>query len=184
MRDVLNRVPLHVNRDDLASAAMYALASAARNFDPTLGVPFAGYAALRMRGALTDELRSMDWASRESRRRARGIESAATRLTEKLGRTPTSREVAEELGLKTVEMSTVRADAERASVLSLHSLAPDHEELDVPSRQDGPKTCCCAARNSDTCATRSPSCPSGCARWSRTTSSASARWPTSQPISG
>ncbi|WP_375480201.1 sigma-70 family RNA polymerase sigma factor [uncultured Jatrophihabitans sp.] len=139
VRDVHNRVPAHVNRDDLASAAMYALAAAARGFDASLGVPFANYAALRIRGALTDELRSMDWASRDSRRRARAVETANTDLTQRLGRTPTSGEIAQEMGVSTTELSTIRANSERASVISLHAMAPEENEASLPSRLEGPE---------------------------------------------
>ena len=139
VRDVLNRVPAHVNRDDLASAAMYALAAAARNFDPLLGVPFPSYAALRIRGAITDELRAMDWASRENRRRSRDVEAASTELVHQLGHTPSSAEVAEQLGMSTAELSAIRANNERASVVSLAALAPTENDIALPSRQEGPE---------------------------------------------
>ncbi|HJQ42732.1 MAG TPA: sigma factor, partial [Jatrophihabitantaceae bacterium] len=88
VREVLGRVPAHVNRDDLMSAGMLALTLAAKSFDPTRGVPFTSFAGIRIRGALTDELRSMDWASRAVRGRAREVESARESLTAALGRTP------------------------------------------------------------------------------------------------
>src|SRR4051812_43006184 len=61
VREVLAKVPVHVSRDDLTSAGMMALVVSAQSFDPVRGVPFARYAAIRIRGALLDELRSMDW---------------------------------------------------------------------------------------------------------------------------
>ena len=67
VREVLGRVPSHVSRDDLISAGMYALAVSASSYDPERGVPFPRFAAIRIRGAITDELRSMDWASRSAR---------------------------------------------------------------------------------------------------------------------
>ncbi len=139
VRDVLNRVPAHVNRDDLASAAMYALAAAARNFDPSLGVPFPSYAALRIRGAITDELRAMDWASRDSRRRSREVEATSTDLVHQLGRTPTSAEIAAQLKMSTAELSAIRANNERATVVSLTALAPTENDIALPSRQEGPE---------------------------------------------
>ena len=75
VREALGRVPGHVNRDDLTSAAMMALVQAARAFDTERGMPFAAYATTRMRGAVLDELRGIDWASRSVRRTARSIES-------------------------------------------------------------------------------------------------------------
>src|SRR5688500_16405900 len=65
------RLPSHVSRDDLVSAGMAALAMAARSFDESRGVPFGRYASRRISGALLDELRGHDWASRSVRRRAR-----------------------------------------------------------------------------------------------------------------
>lgn len=140
VRDVQNRVPAHVNRDDLVSAAMYALAAAARGFDSSLGVPFVSYAALRIRGALTDELRAMDWASRDSRRRARAVETASTDLVQELGRTPSSVEIAKALGVSTTELSTIRANTERAALVSLHALAPEENGASLPSREEGPES--------------------------------------------
>ena len=72
--ELLGRVPSYVSRDDLASAGSLALVLAAQAYDADTGVPFARYAALRIRGALVDELRSLDWASRSVRRRARQLD--------------------------------------------------------------------------------------------------------------
>ena len=74
--ELLGRVPAYVSRDDLASAGSLALVLAAQAYDAETGVPFARYAALRIRGALLDELRSMDWASRGARQRARRVATA------------------------------------------------------------------------------------------------------------
>src|SRR4051812_30031163 len=69
--EMIGRVPAHVSRDDLTSAALAALAFAARGFDPSRGVPFGRFASSRIRGAIIDELRSNDWASRSVRSKAR-----------------------------------------------------------------------------------------------------------------
>src|SRR3954447_10376764 len=93
VREMLARVPAHVNRDDLLSAGYAALVAAARGFDDARGVPFARFAAARVRGALLDELRGLDWASRSVRQRARRTDAARQELTARLGRTPTVQEV-------------------------------------------------------------------------------------------
>jgi len=62
----IGSLPAHVSRDELISAGYAALVQASRTFDPTRGVPFGRYAATRIRGALVDELRTQDWASRSS----------------------------------------------------------------------------------------------------------------------
>src|SRR4051794_41723476 len=71
VREMLFKVPPHVHRDDLASAGYASLVTAAKSFDSERGIPFGRFAAVRVRGALLDELRGMDWASRSVRARAR-----------------------------------------------------------------------------------------------------------------
>jgi RNA polymerase sigma factor FliA len=119
VREMLFKVPAHVHRDDLASAGYAALVTAARAFDAARGIPFGRFAAVRVRGALLDELRSMDWASRSVRARARRADVARQELTAQLGRTPTPAELAELLGVAVGELATVADDVQRAAVLSL-----------------------------------------------------------------
>lgn len=116
--EILHRVPPTVSRDELASAGALALVLAARGYDPSTNVPFARYATLRIKGALLDELRSMDWATRGARRRSRELEAATERLHAALGRTPTRGEIAETLGVQVAAVDEARADAERR-VMSL-----------------------------------------------------------------
>jgi RNA polymerase sigma factor for flagellar operon FliA len=123
VREMLFKVPPHVHRDDLASAGYTALVTAAKAFDPNRGIPFGKFAASRVRGALLDELRSMDWATRSVRARARRADQARQELTTKLGRTPTPAELAELLGVAVGELSTVDDDVQRAAVLSLQGFA-------------------------------------------------------------
>lgn len=123
VREMLFKVPPHVHRDDLASAGYAALVTAARAYDPERGIPFARFAAARVRGALLDELRGMDWASRSVRARARRADVARQELTAKLGRTPTGTELAELLGVGVGELATVEEDVQRAAVLSLQGFA-------------------------------------------------------------
>lgn len=118
VNEVLARVPSHVSRADLMSAGAMALVRAARSFDDTKGVPFARYASLRIRGALVDELRSMDWVSRGARRRARTASEVSDALTSKLGRTPTHEEIAEAMGVSVRDVHAAQADAE-SRVLSM-----------------------------------------------------------------
>ncbi|WP_460737785.1 sigma factor [Nocardioides ginkgobilobae] len=76
----MTRVPAHVSRDDLQSAGLTALVKAARAYEPDRGVPFTRYAASRIRGAILDELRQVDWASRSVRRRGRDLDAARSAL--------------------------------------------------------------------------------------------------------
>ncbi|OJF15457.1 sigma-70 family RNA polymerase sigma factor [Couchioplanes caeruleus] len=119
VREMLFKVPAHVHRDDLASAGYAALVTAAQAYDASRGIPFGRFAAVRVRGALLDELRSMDWASRSVRARARRADVARQELTAKLGRTPSPTELAELLGVGVSELASVDDDVQRAAVLSL-----------------------------------------------------------------
>ncbi len=116
VNETMARLPGHVHRDDLMSAGLAALAQAAVAFDAATGVPFARYATLRIRGALLDELRSMDWAPRGSRTRAKQVDAAEDRLAAQLGRRPDRGELAAALGCSTDEVDAVRRETARAVV--------------------------------------------------------------------
>lgn len=130
VRETMGRVPGHVNRDDLTSAGMMALVQAQRAYDATRGVPFASYATTRIRGAVLDELRSVDWASRSVRRRARSLDETRNHLATALGRIPTHAEVASALGLSADDVARNEDDIARAHVLSIQgSEQTDLEQL-------------------------------------------------------
>jgi RNA polymerase sigma factor for flagellar operon FliA len=90
VRDMLTRIPNHIHRDDLTSAGLHALVTAARGWDPERGIPFHRFATTRIRGAMMDELRSLDWATRSVRTKARATDTTRQQLTSTLGRTPTA----------------------------------------------------------------------------------------------
>lgn len=139
VREMLARVPAHVNRDDLMSAGYAALVGAARGFDAERGVPFARFAAARVRGALLDELRGLDWASRSVRQRARRTDTARQELTAELGRTPTVAEVAERLGCTVEDIESADDDVQRAVVFSLQGFATAGAEDIVTEPSAGPE---------------------------------------------
>jgi RNA polymerase sigma factor FliA len=93
------RKATHLSRDELASAGALGLVLAAESFDPTQGVPFGAFARRRILGAIADEMRSADWASRTARRRIKETLSVQESLTNALGRAPSLDEVAESLGV-------------------------------------------------------------------------------------
>ena len=125
VRETMARVPSHVDRDDLSSAGLAALVQAAHSYDPERGVPFNRYASTRIRGAILDELRSIDWASRSVRRRARELDATRSRLATVLGRSATTAEVAQASGMSTHEIASNEEDVARAQVLSLHASEDD-----------------------------------------------------------
>ncbi|MFB9182044.1 sigma-70 family RNA polymerase sigma factor [Dactylosporangium sucinum] len=139
VREMLGRLPAHVSREDLVSAGMAALAAAARSFDPSRGIPFGSFATQRIRGALLDELRGLDWASRSVRSRARRVETAQQELTAALGRTPTPAELAESLGIAVGELKSIDDDVRRAVVLSLQGFSAGSAEDLVRERTAGPE---------------------------------------------
>jgi RNA polymerase sigma factor FliA len=139
VRETLNRLPAYVNRDGLMSAGMLALVLSARSFDPSRGVPFGPYAAIRIRGALADELRLMDWASRGVRTKARETESVRATLAARLGRAPRREEIAQTMGVPVGELDALEADVHRAGVLSLQNLTPDESADMLPHKADGPE---------------------------------------------
>jgi RNA polymerase sigma factor for flagellar operon FliA len=119
VRETMGRVPSHVSRDDLTSAGLAALVQASKSFDTERGVPFARYAATRVRGAILDELRGVDWASRSVRRRARDLDATRSQLAAILGRMPSSEEIAHAAGMTVAEVARNSEDIARAQVLSL-----------------------------------------------------------------
>jgi RNA polymerase sigma factor FliA len=139
VREMLARVPSHVNRDDLMSAGYAALVAAARSFDEARGVPFPRFAATRIRGALLDELRGLDWASRSVRQRARRTDSARQELTAELGRTPTVAEVADRLGCSIEDIESADDDVQRAVVFSLQGFATTAADDMVTEPGAGPE---------------------------------------------
>jgi RNA polymerase sigma factor for flagellar operon FliA len=139
VRELLNRVPGHVHADDLSSAGFAALHGAARSFDATRGIPFNRFAAVRIRGAMLDELRGQDWASRSVRTRARKTSTARQELTAALGRTPTEAEVAEVLGIGVAELASVEDDVQKAALLSLQGFPTGAAEEMVRESSEGPE---------------------------------------------
>jgi RNA polymerase sigma factor for flagellar operon FliA len=134
--DMIARVPRHIPRDELTSAALFGLVQAARAYDPSRGVTFDRYARRRMQGALLDDLRSRDWASRGVRAQARKIRSVTDELTVALGRIPTADEAGAAAGLSANDVSRLHDDVHRATVLNYDSVFRDSEDCDALSTTD------------------------------------------------
>lgn len=139
VRETMGRLPGHVNRDDLTSAGLAALVQAARSFEEGRGVPFTRYASTRIRGALIDELRGIDWASRSVRRRARQLEETRSRLSTELGRSPSDAEVAAASGMTIDEINANDEDVSRASVMSLQGFGDTPIDDVLPTRAPSPE---------------------------------------------
>jgi RNA polymerase sigma factor FliA len=102
-------------------------------------VPFGRFAAFRIRGALIDELRTMDWASRAVRGKARDLDAARNQLAATLGRAPSRAEVAKDMGVGVHDLDAVDSAVQRASVLSLQNLTQDDGAELLPSLGAGPE---------------------------------------------
>lgn len=96
---IRERLPQQVEMEDLISAGIVGLMDAIQKFDPKKKVQFRTYAQFRVRGAMLDSLRALDWGPRDLRRKARAVEEAIRSLSALLGKAPTESEVAKELGL-------------------------------------------------------------------------------------
>src|SRR5213083_1415521 len=96
---VHENLPVHVDLDDLIHAGILGLFDAASKYNPDKKVIFHSYAKHRIKGAILDSLRQLDWASRDLRKRQKMVEAATQDLSSKLGRTPSENEMADEMGV-------------------------------------------------------------------------------------
>src|SRR5438093_8438639 len=92
-------LPSHVDEGDLISYGLLGLIGAIERFEPEREIKFETFAVARVKGAIIDELRSLDWVPRSVRAKAREIEAAHSKLERELGRTPSDEEVSKELGM-------------------------------------------------------------------------------------
>ena len=113
------RLPDEVDVDDLISSGTFGLIDAINAFDLSRGVKFETYCSQRIRGAILDELRSMDWVPRLVRSRAHKLEAARLQLEMALGRKPTERELAKKMRLPMGEFRKLQRDAQAVGLISL-----------------------------------------------------------------
>jgi RNA polymerase sigma factor for flagellar operon FliA len=113
------KLPDEVELDDLMSAGIFGLMDAIAAFDLERGVKFETYCAPRIRGAILDELRSMDWVPRLVRSRAHKLDGASKQLETELGRAPTNEEVAKRLKVPMAEYEKMAKDASAVGLVSL-----------------------------------------------------------------
>lgn len=112
-------LPDHVDQDDLNSAGLMGLLQALRNYDPSSGNSFETYARLRVRGAMLDELRRMDWVPRTVHEKARRIQETIAQVEQRLGRVPSDAEVAKALEISIGEYSDLLAEIRPATFICL-----------------------------------------------------------------
>lgn len=125
--EVAARYPRHVDRGELTNAGYLGLVEASRRYDPESGIPFARYAAIRIKGSILDSTRTRDWASRSVRRNQRDIAQATAGIEGSRGREAAPDEIAEFLEIPATELAKRLARIDRAVLL----------QLDQPIEEDG-----------------------------------------------
>ena len=130
---IRERLPEHVELDDLVSAGVVGLIEAAQSFDRSKNIQFRTFAKFRIRGAIFDSLRDTDWGSRYMRRRGREIADATARLQARFGRQPSESEIASEMQIEPDRLRklTAQIDALQLGSQSVASSADRSESLDV-----------------------------------------------------
>jgi RNA polymerase sigma factor for flagellar operon FliA len=122
-RRIHRHLPRHVPIEDLYQAGVLGLLDALRKFDPRRRVRFESYMKFRIRGAILDELRSLDWSPRELRRKARRLEEAHQELCKRLGREPSRDELAEALRISVRQLESLRNEVRGLDLSSLQEIA-------------------------------------------------------------
>jgi RNA polymerase sigma factor FliA len=115
-------LPDHVDRDDLYGVGLVGLLQALRNFDPTCGASFETYARMRVRGAMLDELRRMDWVPRTVHEKSRKIQSVMVQLEQELGRTPSEAQMAKALKISPADYARLLNEVRPAAFVCLDAL--------------------------------------------------------------
>lgn len=137
---VHENLPVHVELDDLVHAGVLGLFDAADKFNPTKQVAFSSYAKHRIKGAILDSLRQLDWASRDLRRRHKQVEAATRELAATLQRNPTESEVAEKLGVDVERWHHMMLDLRNVGLVSASARTSDNEDLPAPDFPSNPDT--------------------------------------------
>jgi RNA polymerase sigma factor FliA len=127
-------LPKSVDTGDLVSAGVFGLMNAIDKFDPANGAKFETYAIPRIRGAILDGLRALDWVPRSVRSRSRSVQDAIAALEHQLGRTPTDEEIAAELKISVEELEKWLSDIAAGSVGPLDHVAMDNTAAEADAQ--------------------------------------------------
>src|SRR5665213_2985422 len=139
-RRIHEKLPQHVDIEDLVSAGIVGLMDAFSKFDPEKKVQFRSYAQFRIRGAILDSLRTLDWSPRELRRKGRAVEEAIRMVTARVGRAANEAEVAAEMSMSLIDYQQLLGELKGLEIGTLHMERNEdsgEEELAyVPGRPD------------------------------------------------
>jgi RNA polymerase sigma factor for flagellar operon FliA len=125
---VHENLPVHVDLDDLIHAGVLGLFDAVEKFDSSKNVAFQSYAKHRIKGAILDSLRQMDWASRDMRKRQKLMETATRELAMKLGRTPSEGELAQHMGIELSRWRRMLSELRTVGLVSAGARAEDERD--------------------------------------------------------
>jgi RNA polymerase sigma factor for flagellar operon FliA len=136
-------LPQNVEQSDLVSYGIFGLIDAIEKFDPERGFKFETYAISRIKGAILDELRSIDWVPRSVRAKGRAVERAFSKLEAQLRRSPTEVELARELDMTDAQLQTVLGQLSLTGVAALDEMLGDRGDATtlgdtIPDRAEGP----------------------------------------------
>jgi RNA polymerase sigma factor for flagellar operon FliA len=133
---IASGLPKSIEKDDLMNTAIIGLYDALEKYDASRGTKFETYAIWRIKGAVLDELRSMDWVSRTTRRKARNLERVCSSLDQKMGRAATEVEIAREMGITVPELLRIMEEVRGTVVLSLDQAVTVDEDHDLNGLAD------------------------------------------------
>ncbi len=127
---LISRLPDHISVDDLISAGVLGLIDAIEKYDSSQGIPFAYYAKIRIKGAMLDEIRAMDWVPRSLRQKSGALEKASAAIEQRLGRDPTEEEIAQELQVSVDDFHKMLDETKGISFLpeNIHDVIRENRE--------------------------------------------------------
>ncbi len=137
---VHENLPVHVDLDDLIHAGVMGLFDAASKYDGDKNVAFSAYAKHRIKGAILDSLRQLDWASRDLRRRHKQLEAATRELSLVLQRAPTEAEIAGKLGVDIDRWRQMMIEMRNVGLVSASARNTDNDDLPAPDFPTNPNT--------------------------------------------
>jgi RNA polymerase sigma factor FliA len=134
---VHENLPVHVDLDDLIHAGVLGLFDAVEKYDSTKNVTFKNYAKHRIKGAILDSLRELDWASRDMRKRQKAIDAVTRELMNELGRMPNEAEIARKLGVSTERLRSMQTQLRNQGLIPVDVHASeDDRQPEFPATPD------------------------------------------------
>lgn len=129
---VYESLPVHVDVDDLVHAGIMGLFDAATRYDSGKQVTFRAYAKHRIRGAILDSLRDLDWASRDLRKRHKQLDAVTHEFAARMERNPTEAEIAEKMGMDLARWRQVALDMQVTGLISASARGPENDSQSAP----------------------------------------------------